>query len=197
MIMSSNIQSQELVNRILDLQSLESGRMDLAQEDIQIEDYIKQAIQQASLLAEVKQQELSTDIPDGLPLARSDPRLLQRILQNLIGNAVKFTPEGGRIRISAQERSGYLQISVADTGPGISPELQQRLFRKFVTGEVKQRGSGLGLAFCKLAVEAHSGDIWVESQEGKGSTFHFTLPIFGAQAEDQIADPALARQNVG
>jgi len=197
MIMSSNIQSLELVNRILDLQSLESGRMDIAQEDVCVADYVKQAVQQASLLAEVKQQEVCVDIPEGLPPAQSDPRLLQRILQNLIGNAVKFTPEGGRVTVSAREQGGGIQVTVADNGPGIPPELQQRLFRKFVTGEVKQRGSGLGLAFCKLAVEAHGGDIWMESQEGMGSAFHFTLPILRLETNTPVADPALTRQDVG
>ncbi len=195
MIMSSNIQSLELVNHILDLQSLESGHMELEQEDIDVKAAVQQAIQQASLLAEMKQQALQAEVPDGLPAALADPRLLQRILQNLIGNAIKFTPEGGAIRISAQQQGDYIKMEVADTGPGIAPELQQRLFEKYVTGGQKQRGSGLGLAFCRLAVEAHGGTIGVESQKGQGSTFSFTLPIASAKANPQ-AKLASTRQDV-
>jgi NtrC-family two-component system sensor histidine kinase KinB len=114
-----------------------------------------------------------------LPRAQADPNLLRRILQNLVGNAIKFTPAAGVVRVSAEAGAApsLLRVRVSDSGPGIPLELQSRLFQKFVTGRVTERGSGLGLAFCRLAVEAHGGRIWVESEPGHGTAFIFTLPI--------------------
>jgi signal transduction histidine kinase len=106
--------------------------------------------------------------------------LVRRVLQNLVGNAVKFTPPGGNVMLSAElttmiSTQPIVLISVHDTGPGIPPEIQSQLFQKFVTGSQRGRGSGLGLAFCRLAVEAHGQQIWVDSSPGKGTTFTFSL----------------------
>jgi signal transduction histidine kinase len=102
-------------------------------------------------------------------------------LQNLIGNAVKFTPPGGRVLVSAEyvEGENAMRIAITDSGPGISDDVVGRLFDKFATGRIEGSGTGLGLAFCKLAVEAHGGRIWVESQSGEGSTFAFLIPVKG------------------
>lgn len=99
-----------------------------------------------------------------------------------MGNAIKFTPPGGTICLEAMMedppgKKPMLVVSVSDTGSGISPEIQDRLFQKFATSRNKESGSGVGLAFCRLAVQAHSGRIWVESEPDQGSTFKFTLPI--------------------
>jgi signal transduction histidine kinase len=123
---------------------------------------------------------LESDLPHGLPLVKADLNLIQRVLQNLIGNAVKFTPEGGCVRVAArlaqeQPDMSAILIAVSDTGPGIPLEIQSQVFQKFVTGGQQEHGSGLGLAFCKLAVEAHGQRIWVESSVGKGTTFTFSL----------------------
>jgi signal transduction histidine kinase len=108
----------------------------------------------------------------------ADPRLVSRILHNLVGNSIKFTREGGAVRVSALSDSpSALRVAVSDDGPGIPPELRERLFQKFTTGDVKGRGTGLGLAFCRLAVEAHGGRIWVDTPPGGGTTFSFTLPL--------------------
>jgi len=105
---------------------------------------------------------------------------VSRILHNLVGNSIKFAPEGGAIRISALSDSpSMLRVTVSDDGPGIPSELRDRLFQKFTTGDVSGRGTGLGLAFCRLAVEAHGGRIWVDTEPGRGSTFSFTLPVAG------------------
>jgi len=174
----SNMQCLGIVNRILDLHRLETGQMPLELESVSLPPLLHQLVQQMSPLADVNRLQLGLDIKPHLPPARADPRLLERILQNLVGNAIKFTPAGGMVRVGARKWGDDLQVWVSDTGPGIPPDLQRRLFQKFVTGPSKQRGSGLGLAFCRLAVEAHGGRIWVESREGQGSTFYFTLPGF-------------------
>jgi len=115
--------------------------------------------------------------------ARLDEDRIIQVLVNLIGNAIKFTPEGGRITVSARRRAGTgpssIQISVADTGIGISQEDLPKVFEEFAqVGEPgKEEGTGLGLAICLRIIKAHGGEIWAESQLGKGSTFHFTLPL--------------------
>jgi signal transduction histidine kinase len=172
----STTQCLEIVNRILDLQLLESGQIVPERKPLATGQAIQQIVQQMSPLAERKKIEMSSDISLDLPPAQADPKLLERILQNLIGNAIKFTPTMGQVRVGARAMDHSMQIWVSDTGPGIPPELQTRLFQKFVTGALPQKGSGLGLAFCRLAVEAQGGHIWVESKAGQGSTFYFTLP---------------------
>jgi signal transduction histidine kinase len=110
---------------------------------------------------------------------RADEGLIERVLQNLIGNAIKFTPPGGAIGVLAEAPSaepGWVRISIRDTGPGVPDELRGRLFQKFAAGQQAGRGSGLGLAFCRLVVEAHGGRIWAEGEPGQGAIFIFTLP---------------------
>jgi len=137
-------------------------------------------VQSQAALAHHKQLQLESDLPHGLPLVQADLNLIQRVLQNLIGNAVKFTPEGGSVRVAARltrelPAAPVVLITVSDTGPGIPLEIQSQLFQKFVTGGQLEHGSGLGLAFCKLAVEAHGQRIWVDSSVDKGTTFTFSL----------------------
>jgi PAS domain S-box-containing protein len=109
----------------------------------------------------------------------ADPDLLSRVLQNLLTNALAYTPEGGSVRIIAQDKNDGTVVEMADNGPGIAKHLQARIFRKFTQGHEHQRprtSTGLGLTFCKLAVEAHGGDIWLESDEGAGARFYLWLP---------------------
>jgi signal transduction histidine kinase len=108
----------------------------------------------------------------------ADADLLRRVLQNLVGNALKFTPSGGTVTVSLEQRDGRVLVSVRDTGSGVPAELRPRLFQKFSAGTATGRGSGLGLAFCRLAVEAHGGKIWHEENEdtsAPGSVFRFHL----------------------
>jgi signal transduction histidine kinase len=109
-----------------------------------------------------------------------DPDLIRRVVGNLVGNAVKFTPRGGEVRVEVGDGTGGPEIRVSDTGPGISPEFHERIFEKFGqangNGAARGRSSGLGLAYCKLAVLAHGGRIGVLSEPGRGSTFWLTLP---------------------
>jgi signal transduction histidine kinase len=121
------------------------------------------------------------NIPLDLPLVIADPIRVERILYNLVDNAIKYSPMGGEVIVSASNIGDYLEISVKDQGMGISPNDQARLFQSFerlgvqVNGAIQ--GTGLGLRVCFILVEALGGKIWVESEPGKGSTFYFTLPV--------------------
>jgi NtrC-family two-component system sensor histidine kinase KinB len=201
----------KLVNNILDVSRLESGQMPLECEPVCLDDLIDEVMRVQTPLALDKDLRLESDVPPTLPLAWADPWLTERVLQNLIDNAIRFTPNGGLVRVRAgrmdkkttRRENGngndvaYLYVSVSDNGAGISSELQSRLFQKFVTGGRQGTGSGLGLTFCKLAVEAQNGCIWVESagpppgnELAPGTTFTFTLPV---ASESSIAE--LEEQN--
>jgi two-component system sensor histidine kinase/response regulator len=115
--------------------------------------------------------------------------MLKTVLRNLVSNAIKFTNNGGAINITAEENPGNVTISVSDNGIGIKPNSLSKLFDISqiitTTGTAKETGTGLGLLLCKEFVEKHGGKIWVESEEGKGSDFKFTLPIFTEQANEK------------
>src|SRR5207237_3756026 len=111
---------------------------------------------------------------------RADERKIRQVVLNLLSNAIKFTPEGGRIEVGAQPRDGSVEVYVSDTGVGIAPEDQERVFEEFRqvgTADKKAEGTGLGLTLCRKFVELHGGRIWVKSELGVGSTFSFTLPV--------------------
>ncbi len=169
-----------LINAILDVNRLESGQMPLEREPLRLDIIAAEIVEMEQVLARDKRLVLENYVRPDLPLVSSDVELLRRVLQNLVGNAIKFTPAGGHIAIEAHIDSTspqYVVVSVTDDGVGIAPDLQARLFQKFVSGRVRGRGTGLGLAFCRLVVEAHGGRIWVESAPGSGAAFHFTLPL--------------------
>jgi signal transduction histidine kinase len=154
--------------------------MPLKYEGMAVLDLVTAALAQQQALALEKAITLQSHVLEGLPPARIDRSLVERVLQNLIGNAVKFTPQQGTIRVTADldpdSYGDWLIFFVYNTGEGIPLDLQERLFDKFTTGTQEGRGSGLGLAFCKMVVEAHGGRIWVESTPGQDATFAFTLP---------------------
>ncbi len=170
----------QLVNAILDINRLQNGQMPLEYSDITVSDLIADVVRLQQPLATNNKIVIEHEIPPDLPRVSADARLVERVLQNLIGNAIKFTPEGGAIRITAhqiQEQPGKLYVSVSDTGPGIAPEIRDHLFEKFTTGKQQGRGTGLGLAFCKMALAAHGENIWVDSTGNRGTTFVLTLPV--------------------
>jgi PAS domain S-box-containing protein len=175
----------DLVNSILQVSQLESGQVPLRRQPIPPAELIAEVAQGMRLLATEGQLTLDVVLPPSLPAIWVDAALLRRVLENLVGNAVKFTPPGGTVRISAQPRQDALQLTVADTGPGIPPEMTGRLFQKFCTGPGDKRGSGLGLVFCKLAIEAHGGRIWIDSSPGQGTTVRATVPLYCGQEADQ------------
>ena len=174
----------KLVNRILDMSQLESGQMPLERAPVSLAELITETLHAQSLLAADKNLRLESEAPPLLPPVWADVSLIGRVVQNLVSNAIKFTFAGSLVRVTVEEMAqqdngplSHLCVSVSDNGPGIPPELQSQIFQKFVTGRQRESGSGLGLAFCKLAIEAHGGRIWLESEPGQGATFIFTLPI--------------------
>jgi PAS domain S-box-containing protein len=169
-----------LIDSILDLARLEEGRADLARKQLDIEDLVRDAVEQLGPTAAARGIHMTSQVAAGLPLLQGDRDLLQRVLLNLLSNAVKFTSHDGTIHVQVtrlDEDKGVL-FAVSDTGMGIPPDQHQRIFDRFARVPDNQvRGTGLGLALCKLAVEAHGGRIWVESEPGHGATFKFTLPV--------------------
>jgi PAS domain S-box-containing protein len=180
-----------LINNILDVSQLESGRMPLRHEPVSLANLIAETLRTQAPLAADKSLRLESDVSPLLPPAWADVKLIERVLQNLVDNAIRFTPPSGRVRVTARSADEetikqadrqpaeilHLCVSVSNSGSGIPPELQSRLFQKFATGDQQESGSGLGLAFCKLVVEAHGGRIWAESEPGQATTFNFTLPV--------------------
>jgi GAF domain-containing protein/two-component sensor histidine kinase len=169
----------KLINEILDLAKVEAGKMELHIESARLQDVIESVANTIRPLAAKKSIELRVESGEGLYLPMDRARVKQ-ILLNLMGNAVKFTPEKGKVWVRAQASNEEVQIEVGDTGPGIPLEDQEPIFLEFqqVRGEAgKPQGTGLGLALAKKFVEMHRGKIWLKSEVGKGSSFFFTLPL--------------------
>jgi NtrC-family two-component system sensor histidine kinase KinB len=171
-----------LVESLMDIARMESGKMELNLAPV---DFQQQA---SAVLADFSQQAaefsltLLNEIPNGLPKIKADAEKLSRVLINMVDNAMKFTPEGGLISVSAEPLSEeMLVVRVSDTGPGIPAEYREQIFERFSRVPVqstRRKGSGLGLNFCRLAVEAHGGQIFVEDRPGGGSIFSFTIPFY-------------------
>jgi NtrC-family two-component system sensor histidine kinase KinB len=168
-----------LVNDLLDLSKLEAGKLDLAFERVQPGFLFDQALAVVTPQAEAKNLELKLEVSEDLPAVKVDPNKIVWVIVNLLANAVRYTPEGGHIRVKGERIGGQVHLSVSDDGEGVPYEIQSRIFDKFV--QVKRDasvgGSGLGLAICKEVVRAHRGTIWLDSVPGQGSTFTFTIPI--------------------
>lgn len=174
----SSRQMLEMINTLLDISRLEAGRMPLNLEHCAVLALAKQTVERFAPLAQERNQVLEIDIPVGLPSVCVDSALIVRVLQNLLVNALKFSGRGSTVLVRAFANSGdSVTVTVRDQGIGIAPRDQPRIFAKFGQVGARHSGTGLGLAFCKLAVETHGGHIWVESELGVGSTLFFTLPI--------------------
>ena len=175
----SSRRASRLIESLLDLDRLEAGDAVIDKQKISISDLIEEAVKEVRPIAEAKEHTLEVKINPKLPEADIDFDLILRVLTNLLENAIKYTRTAGNIRISAKKEKKQIVISVRDSGSGIPPADQKRIFEKYarIHREGRPKGRGLGLAFCRLAVESHAGKIWVESSEGEGSTFHFTLPL--------------------
>jgi PAS domain S-box-containing protein len=176
---NSTARIQRLVDSLLDLNRLEAGQPIVDQSLADPAALIHQALKDVSIAAEGRRQKLNANLPDHLPLLWVDAGMAHRVLVNLLENASKFTPTEGFIEVGAQSDGEWLEFWVRDNGSGIPAEEQERIFEKFMRlrGREKPSGLGVGLAFCRLAVQGHGGHIWVESQNGNGATFHFTLPL--------------------
>jgi signal transduction histidine kinase len=166
-----------LINDILDLSKIEAGRMDLEPTDFDLPAAIDNALTLVRERAGRRGITLGREIDERVGTIRGDERKVKQVLLNLLSNAFKFTPEGGRIDVRAAVSDGMVEVSVADTGVGIAPEDQEAVFEEFRqvgTADKKVEGTGLGLALSRKFIELHGGRIWVKSQVGHGSTFTFT-----------------------
>ena len=168
-----------LINDILDLSRIEAGRLQLTIETVRVDTSLSEACDTLQPLASKKNHQLIKHPAPGLSV-RADGTRLKQILMNLIGNAVKFTPEGGTIELAAKKIDDHVRLEVRDSGPGIPPDEQKRIFEAFyrLTQNAKAaEGSGLGLAITQRLVELHGGKLGLESEPGTGSCFFFTLPL--------------------
>jgi signal transduction histidine kinase len=170
-----------LIDDLMDLASLQSGgvRLDLRPTDLRLLLESNAALNQR--LAGEKQMKVKLTLPADVPAVDADPQRVEQVLNNLVSNAVKFAPFGSEIHLQLEQRGRDLVVSVRDEGPGIPVEEQRKLFQPFGRTTVRTSGgeksTGLGLAIAKRIVVAHRGEIWVKSEPGKGSTFHFSLPL--------------------
>lgn len=183
MAQAGNEQLLHMVNQLLDISQLESDRMPIHPEEVAVAPLLEQVAGRFVPLATAVQIDFQVFAEPGLPPLCADPALIGRVLENLVDNAIKFTPDGGRVRLWARSASlpspPRVLIGVTDTGPGIAPEFLGNLYKKFqrVPNQAgRRRGSGLGLYFCRLVVESHGGQVEVESEPGRGSTFALHLP---------------------
>jgi len=166
----------ELINRILDLSKMEAGMMTYAFDQTDIAMLIRKAILEIEPLARSKNIRGELSISREIPPIKTDADKMLQVLRNLIGNAIKFTPKGGRVKVSAKSDGNNLEISVADEGPGIDRDNLGTIFDKFKSYR-DSKGTGLGLAIVKNVIKAHGGRVWAESTSGQGSTFKILLPF--------------------
>ncbi len=200
-IAKRNIQRlSRLIDDVLDISKLEAGKAELNLTSFRLDDFLKQNVGSFDAWARTKLITLETKLPDSLLELEADQDKLSQILTNLIGNAMKFTPQGGKITIEVKQIPlapdnpvAALEIGVQDTGPGISETDQKKIFQKFAQGSAKSvdkiRGTGLGLAISKEIAELHGGRIWVASEEGVGARFAFAVPQKCALAQPSVGNP--------
>ncbi|HEY8174503.1 MAG TPA: GAF domain-containing protein, partial [Gemmatimonadaceae bacterium] len=179
-ILESGRHLLSLINDILDLSKIEAGRMELEPSEFDLPSAIENTLILVRERAQRRSITLGRTVDERLGMIRADERKLKQVLLNLLSNALKFTPEGGRIDVVADLHDAVTEISVTDTGVGIAPEDQEAVFEEFRqvgTAARKVEGTGLGLAISRKFIELHGGRIWVKSQPGMGSTFAFTVPL--------------------
>jgi signal transduction histidine kinase/HAMP domain-containing protein len=176
-----------LINDVLDLSKIEAGQLTLATEDYAMQAVVHSVVSATESLAKGKGLSLVSSVPRDLPMGRGDERRLTQVLLNLVGNAIKFTDKGS-VGIEVAVSKGCFELAVSDTGPGIAKADQARIFEEFQqvdSSSTRQKGgTGLGLAISKRIVEMHGGGITVDSEPGKGSTFHVVIPVRVEQAKE-------------
>ena len=174
-----------LVNDLLDVSRIETGKFDLSMQPLRLQPLIEDIVEEQRLRMQKNDREidLELDLPPDLPSVWGDDRRVRQIMNNLVSNAYHYTPSGGNIHVKAHVEDGYVQVDVRDSGIGIPPQDQERIFERFYRGEnplvLATAGTGLGLSIVRQLVEVHEGEIWFESSgiPGEGSVFSFTLPI--------------------
>ncbi|NTU54799.1 MAG: HAMP domain-containing histidine kinase, partial [Anaerolineales bacterium] len=180
---------QRLVSSLLDVSRLESGQPVADQTVVDAFALVRKTLQDVVPSIRGRRQTLVEDLPGELPSIWVDEDMARRVLINLVENSSKYSPSDGTIEVGARAEDSWVHFWVKDQGAGISPSEQDHIFDKFtrIRGKGQVGGLGIGLAFCRLAVQGHGGRIWVESDTGKGSTFHFTFPV---ATGEQIASSA-------
>ena len=169
-----------LTEDLLELSRIEAGELKLEFQPVSVRQLVDSCVETVSLKAGTKQLELKVSVSEDLPDLRGDANRLQEVLQNLLDNAVQYTPPGGRIEVTASNSNKQIVITVADTGIGIPQAEQSRIFERFYRVDAARSreagGTGLGLSIARHIVEVHGGRLWVESTVGEGSRFHFSIP---------------------
>jgi signal transduction histidine kinase len=173
-------QMDALIQDLLDMTRMEAGRLVVSPKEVELGPLIARSIEALRPLADAGGVTLDTDLPASLPVLRVDPDRVHQLLSNVIGNAIKFTPGGGLVTLSARMGDESLEIAVVDTGEGIAaaqlPHVFDRFFQATHGGRAARHGAGLGLPIARGIVEAHGGRIWIETMPGVGTTVRFTLP---------------------
>jgi signal transduction histidine kinase len=170
----------ELINDVLDLSKVEAGQVELEKISFSLREALERGVVMVRERALKNGVQLALEPDPNVEFVEADERRIRQVVFNLLSNAVKFTPAGGSVVVGSAQQNGEVLVSVKDTGPGIAPEDQERIFEEFQQTDVgaeQREGTGLGLALSRKLVELHGGRIWVESQPGHGSTFTFTLPL--------------------
>jgi signal transduction histidine kinase len=180
-ILNSGKHLLNLINEVLDLSKIEAGRMELHVAPAALDEVLETVQSTLRPLAAKKALAFEVERADAIAPFPMDAARIKQVLVNLVGNAIKFTPERGRVWVRAVSENGAVQVEVGDTGPGVAPEDHERIFQEFQQAQTTRRagkpeGTGLGLTLARRFVELHGGRLWVESQAGKGSRFYFTLP---------------------
>ncbi len=179
---------ERLIKDLLSVTAIEAGRLSIDPRKLRVEDLFRDASEMLEATVREKSITLTVDRAADLPPVRGDPTRVLQVFSNLVGNAVKFTPAGGVITLSAARAEGVVQCTIADTGSGIPPEELPRIFGKFWQSKRgDHRGVGLGLAIARGIVEAHGGSIGVRSEVGRGSVFSFSLPVWSE--DDTVNEP--------
>lgn len=170
-----------LVDELLDLSRLETGDVPLEREHIALGPLVSRVLSEIQVARPGEGVTLADDVPPDLPAVYADRERVHQVLFNLLDNAVRFTPAGGRVTVTASRHDGSVDVAVADTGPGISAEHLPHVFERFFRADQARSrvdgGTGIGLAIARSVVEAHGGRIWAESEPGRGCTFTFELPV--------------------
>lgn len=168
---------KRLIADLLDFASIETGKLSVTSEPQPLLPLIEQSVEAAQLLAANRGQTIEPRVPDESVWVIADRERILQVISNLVGNAIKFSPEGSSIVVGAERHGDQARFFVSDKGPGVNADQMPRLFERYWQGSPRKESVGLGLFICKGIVDAHGGEIWVESVPGEGATFYFTLPV--------------------
>jgi signal transduction histidine kinase len=177
--MRSTQRIQRMTESLLDLSILEAGQPIVSRKSTNLLAVVYEAVEGMESLVHNKSQIILYQVPERLPTVSVDQDMIRRVVTNLLENASKYSPQGGEIEVGAKQEGDQILVWVMDNGLGIPAAEHERIFNKFtrLKPENTPKGLGLGLAYCRLAIQAHGGHIWVESEVGTGSRFTFSIPV--------------------